>query len=117
MHWTLGVLGLTTLARAAFPSYPNEFIPPKVLLSTPELWSNTTRAAQASIVQFADEILREGPWSVMNKSVTPPSGNKHDYLSYRPYYWPNCDGVGNTTELTQEQSTSPPPTHPHPTRL
>ncbi|CAE6474335.1 unnamed protein product [Rhizoctonia solani] len=116
MRWTLGVLGLTTLARAAFPSYPNEFIPPKVLLSTPELWTNTTRAAQASIVKFADEILREGPWSVMNKSVTPPSGNKHDYLSYRPYYWPNCDGVGNTTELTQEQSTSPPPTHPHVTR-
>ncbi|CAE6416169.1 hypothetical protein ACGC1H_007208 [Rhizoctonia solani] len=103
MHKTLGLLGLSTLARAAFPSYPNEFIPPKVFLSIPDVWTNTTRAAQSSIVKFADEILREGPWSVMNKSVTPPSGNKHDYLSYRPYYWPNCDGVGNTTELTQEQ--------------
>ncbi|CAE6481161.1 unnamed protein product [Rhizoctonia solani] len=102
MRWSLGVLGLTALARAAFPSYPNEFISPKVLLSTPEVWSNTI-AAQASIVRFADEILREGPWSVMNKSVTPPSGNKHDYLSYRPYYWPNCTGIGNITELTQEQ--------------
>ncbi|CUA74436.1 hypothetical protein RSOLAG22IIIB_05545 [Rhizoctonia solani] len=104
MRKALGLLsGLCTLARAAFPSYPNEFIPPKVLLSTPEVWTDATRAAQASIVKFADEVLREGPWSVMNKSVTPPSGNKHDYLSYRPYYWPNCDGIGNTTELTQEQ--------------
>ncbi|KAG8688382.1 hypothetical protein FRC11_005539 [Ceratobasidium sp. 423] len=102
IRWSLGVLVLSTLARTAFPSYPNEFIPPKVLLSTPEVWSNT-KAAQASIVKFADEVLREGPWSMMNKSVVPPSGNKHDYLSYRPYYWPNCTGVGNTTELTQEQ--------------
>ncbi|CAE6435341.1 unnamed protein product [Rhizoctonia solani] len=103
VRWGLGVLGVATLARAAFPSYPNEFVPPKVLLSTSEVWANTTRAARASIVKFADEILREGPWSAMNKTVIPPSGNKHDYLSYRPYYWPNCNGVGNTTELTQEE--------------
>ncbi|KAF8705971.1 Chondroitin AC alginate lyase, partial [Rhizoctonia solani] len=108
MHrpWTLGVLGLSaTFARAAFPSYPNEFVPPKVLLSTPEVWTNTTRAAQASIVKFADEVLREGPWSVMNKTVTPPSGNKHhlDLLILDQSYWPNCDGIGNTTELTQEE--------------
>ena len=29
-----------------------------------------------------------GPWSVMNKTTTPPSGNKHDYLSLARYYWP-----------------------------
>ncbi|CAE7064261.1 unnamed protein product [Rhizoctonia solani] len=110
MRWSGTLLWACTLARAAFPSYPNDFIPPKVLLSTPDVWSNTTRPAQASIVKFADEVLREGPWSVMNKSVTPPSGNKHTYIhsiSIRPLnlpsYWPNCTGVGNTTELTQEQ--------------
>lgn len=41
-------------ARAAFPSYPNDFVA--------ELAWNNTRAAQAAIVYYADEILRDGPW-------------------------------------------------------
>ncbi|KZV85030.1 chondroitin AC/alginate lyase, partial [Exidia glandulosa HHB12029] len=32
-----------------------------------------------------------------------PSGNKHDYLSWAPYWWPDCSGVGNTTELTPQE--------------
>jgi hypothetical protein len=29
---------------------------------------------------------------------------RSDYASLRPYYWPDCSSVGNTTELTDEQS-------------
>jgi hypothetical protein len=35
-------------------------------------------------------IARErGPYSVMYKDDIPPSGDKHDYLSYARYWWPN----------------------------
>lgn len=37
----------------------------------------------------ADKVLREGPFSVMHKGVTPPSGDKHDYMSQAPYFWPD----------------------------
>ena len=37
----------------------------------------------------ADLALQEGPFSVVNKSLTPPSGDKHDYLSFGPYWWPD----------------------------
>ncbi|MGH9606400.1 MAG: alginate lyase family protein [Terracidiphilus sp.] len=37
----------------------------------------------------ADKALHAGPFSVMDKKATPPSGNKHDYMSYGPYWWPN----------------------------
>lgn len=37
----------------------------------------------------ADAAMHAGPFSVMQKSVIPPSGNKHDYLSLAPYFWPN----------------------------
>ncbi len=37
----------------------------------------------------ADEALREGPFSVMDKKLTPPSGDKHDYMSLGPYWWPD----------------------------
>ena len=38
------------------------------------------------------EISRKrGPYSVMDKKDVPPSGDKHDYLSYARYWWPNPD--------------------------
>lgn len=35
----------------------------------------------------ADKAITEGPFSVMQKAVTPPSGDKHDYMSQAPYFW------------------------------
>ena len=37
----------------------------------------------------AEKTLAVGPFSIMNKTVTPPSGDKHDYMSQAPYFWPN----------------------------
>jgi Alginate lyase len=41
---------------------------------------------QAAIAA-ADRAMNEGPFSVMQKGVTPPSGDKHDYMSQAPYFW------------------------------
>jgi hypothetical protein len=38
-------------------------------------------------VAAADKAMHEGPFSVMQKAVTPPSGDKHDYMSQAPYFW------------------------------
>lgn len=37
----------------------------------------------------ADQYLREEANPVVNKKKLPPSGDKHDYLSIGPYWWPN----------------------------
>lgn len=37
----------------------------------------------------ADEALKAGPFSVMDKKLTPASGDKHDYMSFGPYWWPD----------------------------
>jgi hypothetical protein len=37
----------------------------------------------------ADRALKFAPVSVMDKARTPPSGDKHDYLSQAPYWWPD----------------------------
>ena len=39
--------------------------------------------------QEADQALESPIFSVVNKKFTPPSGDKHDYLSMGPYWWPN----------------------------
>src|ERR1700722_17065406 len=37
----------------------------------------------------ADRAMKEPPSSVMDKQTTPQSGDKHDYMSLAPYWWPN----------------------------
>jgi len=37
----------------------------------------------------AERSLHAGPFSVTYKSLSPPSGDKHDYLSFGPYWWPD----------------------------
>jgi beta-glucosidase len=47
---------------------------------------------QPALTQLAADVsqaLNLAPVSVMDKAVTPPSGDKHDYLSQAPYWWPN----------------------------
>jgi beta-glucosidase len=43
----------------------------------------------AALETDADRALRVAPVSVVDKPVTPPSGDKHDYMSQAPYWWPD----------------------------
>src|SRR5207302_1026954 len=37
----------------------------------------------------ADQEMSAGPFTIVNKQQTPPSGDKHDYMSQAPYFWPD----------------------------
>src|SRR5262249_1751712 len=37
----------------------------------------------------AKSALHAGPFSVVEKTNVPPSGDKHDYMSIGPYFWPD----------------------------
>jgi hypothetical protein len=45
--------------------------------------------ALALLCAEADRALQLKPLSVMDKLRTPPSGDKHDYISLAPYWWPD----------------------------
>lgn len=45
--------------------------------------------AYRALLVSADSALKAGPYSVMQKQTVPPSGDKHDYLSMAPYWWPD----------------------------
>jgi hypothetical protein len=48
------------------------------------------KEALQSLLYQADKILKSKKlYSVMNKKQTPPSGDKHDYMSTGPYWWPD----------------------------
>jgi hypothetical protein len=41
------------------------------------------------IITEADKALQAGPFSVVYNDSIPPSGDKHDYMSLSPYWWPD----------------------------
>lgn len=43
----------------------------------------------SQIIKYADRALKNKPYSVVDKEFTPPSGDKHDYMSLSIYWWPN----------------------------
>lgn len=47
------------------------------------------RPALEALRQDAEGLLKARLVSVMDKKVEPPSGDKHDYMSMAPYFWPN----------------------------
>jgi len=47
------------------------------------------QAAWDALRADADKALSVTRFSVVDKPVTPPSGDKHDYTSQAPYFWPD----------------------------
>jgi len=47
-------------------------------------------ALKALLVE-ADAALKQEPLTVVNKPILPSSGDKHDYMSVGPYWWPDPD--------------------------
>src|ERR1041385_3564306 len=45
--------------------------------------------AVAELERDAKAALDARPFSVVEKTNTPPSGDKHDYMSIGPYFWPD----------------------------
>ena len=48
-----------------------------------------THEALQTLVRKAERRLTEGPFTVVTNGRTPPSGDKHDYMSQAPYWWPD----------------------------
>lgn len=54
-----------------------------------QIGANKQNPALTELVKDADGWCAKGPFTVMQKALTPPSGDKHDYLSFGPYWWPD----------------------------
>lgn len=60
-----------------------------------------------ALMEEADAALERGPYSVMQKSKTPPSGSKHDYYSIGPYWWPNPKTNDGLPYIRKDGETNP----------
>ena len=98
---------LTVLVAISLPAFyalaaetnPVVITLPKVFLADPQVLADAKakfiagdaalKPAFAKLFKDADQAMRAKPESVTDKTNTPPSGDKHDYMTIAPYYWPN----------------------------
>lgn len=76
----------------------------------------TLGIAQAPVGQYrnapprhlaAEKALTAGPFSVMQKERVPPSGDKHDFLTLAPYWWPDPARPGGLPYVRRDGETNP----------
>ncbi|HEX5282568.1 MAG TPA: alginate lyase family protein [Bryocella sp.] len=85
-------LALTAVSVALHAQQPRVFLLDAKLLTEVKALPATDPAKQNILslaTADADRALHEGPFAVTSKEVIPPSGDKHDYMSQAPYFWPD----------------------------
>ena len=55
----------------------------------------------------AEKALRFKPVTVMSKTDLPPSGDKHDYMSIAPYWWPNPNTANGIPYVRRDGEINP----------
>ena len=61
----------------------------------------------AKAIKDADKLVEMKPPSVMDKAFTPPSGDKHDYASLSPYWWPDASKPGGLPYIRRDGAYNP----------
>src|ERR1700674_358528 len=64
-------------------------------------------AAWAKLERDAEKMMSLGPFSVVSKGATPPSGDKHDYMSQAPYFWPNPKSPNGLPYISRDGERNP----------
>lgn len=65
------------------------------------------QAARAALMTRADEALTRRPYTVVDKTRTPASGDRHDYMSMGPYWWPDPAQPGGLPYVRRDGEFNP----------
>ncbi|KAG8719242.1 hypothetical protein FRC08_003326 [Ceratobasidium sp. 394] len=81
---------------------PNDFVNPSYVVAAGG--DPTTKDARLTIVRSGNTAAKKGPWTVANSDIQASSNDPHDYLSWAPYHWPNCNWCARTNSAGGSQS-------------
>lgn len=116
MHTPLRVITLIVLvAASALGADKAQSRSPRVFLmnagalqrARAEARTDAKRPIFEALRREADRDLDRPLASVMDKSQTPPSGDKHDYMSLAPYWWPNPDTPNGLPYIRKDGERNP----------
>jgi hypothetical protein len=63
--------------------------------------------AYNQLLKEADKLLKYAAVSVMDKTEIPPSGDKHDFMSLAPYWWPDSSKPDGLPYIRKDGVTNP----------
>ncbi|MCM3903933.1 MAG: alginate lyase family protein [Pyrinomonadaceae bacterium] len=104
------------LAQTSTRQVANRELPRVFLLDAKQLQETRNRiragdkgvsAAWAKLEEEARKALTSGPFSVVTKEPTPPSGTEHDYMSQAPYFWPDPNKPGGLPYIRRDGERNP----------
>ena len=95
----------------AIPVCAQQAPPPTTLAIDGAFLARVSKQQDPAILKAArseaDDAMTAGPFSVMEKKDTPPSGDKHDYMSLAPYWWPDPATPGGLPYIRRDGETNP----------
>ncbi len=65
------------------------------------------KPAYDELLRDADAAMKLPPFTVMAKHRTPPSGDKHDYMSLAPYWWPDSTKPNGVPFIRRDGEVNP----------
>lgn len=65
------------------------------------------KPSYAQLLKDADRALKFKAVSVVDKAEFPPSGNKHDYMSIAPYWWPDPSKTSGIPYMRKDGEVNP----------
>lgn len=69
--------------------------------------SKQTLVAYKKLLKDADNLLKISNPTVVDKTILPPTQNKHDYLSISRYWWPNTETKDGLPWVRHDGKTNP----------
>jgi hypothetical protein len=63
--------------------------------------------AVQKLLKDAGQSLSSGPFTVVSKKRLPPSGDRHDYISMGPYWWPDPDKPDGLPYIRKDGEVNP----------
>jgi hypothetical protein len=105
------IIILFAFANVSAQDFPRTFIlDPQVLMKVnKEIQSGSKEYSIAlkALKKNAEKIADLAPPSVMEKTFTPPSGNKHDYMSMGKYWWPDPKKTNGLPYMRRDGEVNP----------
>jgi hypothetical protein len=113
-HYTMGSATSVVKPPAVFPSLSAGqglyTLDVNALAANRDLYKKgdaNTQHLVSQLVKSADKAAAQPIKTVMDKNQTPPSGDKHDYMSLAIYWWPNPDTSNGEPYIRKDGKVNP----------
>src|SRR5882762_2682654 len=105
------IVGTTTALKTPPPAAPRVFLfDARQLQATKQRIQSGDKSLEPALSKLerdAQKALTSGPFSVVTKDATPPSGDKHDYMSQAPYFWPDPKSANGLPYIRRDGERNP----------